>query len=590
MDSPIHKVQILEGKKRVAVLEDHGVFSCFNFAGNEIFKTRVSPGYTDFEIRSDGFYFWTWNSHVIHLNHSGKVLDKIRLPTPLRRLKVIPKTGEFFVIHDPVSIVVYDSKGDELWRFDNPSPIETGKKRTSEVSVSYSGNAVAVCCFSDGIYTYDARDVSLVHHDLEKVVTRVSVSQDGRLLLFSDAFHNLYLASRDGEILWETSLTSEILGCRLDQRGTHALVLEKTGALGCVEFLTGQKKRSHFLEMKDNKSRLDKKELWKQPCLIPEETSSGILKISSNGQYFLFGERKGFRLYDAGGALLWDKSFMSVFDQTWISHDGRRLFFANSEEVRILDIETRHEKPLVFFESGLKEIAVDPRGLAVMTLENRGTISLFSGEGEELWKRTLKQSLNGMQINHKGDWAVLETSSQALYTLTLKNLKRKKLEFGEPYSCVKITDRALFVGGEKGAVYAVDRNGSLQWQKQTGEAVRDIFPMKGSVLVIGDRGAFHLFDDGGAVTGKGLTKSPGSFFNDTGKEILEIARDKESVSFYNLLTGELLWKLHTGSIIRSIAVSEATSRMVALDSNHLTYYHLGERTGASEERASYLEF
>ena len=126
------------------------------------------------------------------------------------------------------------------------------------------GRAVAITGFNKGVYIYNSQNCTLKNLELDKPITRAAVSRDGKLFLLGDPFGSLYLASDDNQVFWEEALQAEVLFCRLDQEGRHALVFEKGGILSTFEFNDGTEETARFLELKIVTSVLDKREIWKK--------------------------------------------------------------------------------------------------------------------------------------------------------------------------------------------------------------------------------------------------------------------------------------------------------------------------------------
>ena len=216
---PVLQVRILPVKKRIVVLNEYSQLMAFDYSGKQVFSKGFKSYWTSFEIQSGKIILWGWKSAPLKLNANGKTIQELSLPHPWRRIKAVAKKDHFWVVHNEVCLGLYDSDGTNLWLVNNPTNINLSRTHPSDIEVDSSGSVLAVACQDKGVYIYNGEDHTLKHIDLDKNVTHVAVSGDGKALLLTDPFSHVWMVSSDAHVLWETGLDSNVEFCRVDQKG-----------------------------------------------------------------------------------------------------------------------------------------------------------------------------------------------------------------------------------------------------------------------------------------------------------------------------------------------------------------------------------
>ncbi|KMP12130.1 hypothetical protein UR09_01755 [Candidatus Nitromaritima sp. SCGC AAA799-A02] len=588
--SAILNLNIQEAKKRVVVLTEKGRLIAYDFSGRENFNRDVGSEWMSFEEVKGDFYLWGWNAGVMKLRSSGKPEASVDIPSPIVGLKPVPKKNQFFVIHDSITVALYDEEGNSIWQTNHPDPIEVTGKTLSDIESDDSGENVAICCFNKGVYIYNLAKFTLNNIDLEKMVSHVAISGNGRWFLVADAIRQLYLIDQEGQVVWSETVHDNPMFCRLDKRGEQALVLEKGGLLSCYELHSGDEERSEFLEMADYRNVEEKREIWKISTPNRDRPLSGMLKTSADGNGILFGENKWFTAYDSQGNKIWNVNSLSHITGAYVSNRGDHVILHNDREIFFHDTASREVKHATYYEHGIKEIAVDPAESVVLVFDKKQCLTLFEPDGKEIWKRTINKNIEKLRVCHSGSWAVFTESDNKLYCLGLKSLEADSVVLDEPAVQVSLSKHLVFIGSIKGTCFAMDREGAIRWRHRFKEGIQDIVPLKAQVAVMDKKGRVRVFDEQGELTGEGQTRHSRSRLNCSGDDILEIVPEKKMVACYKLFNDELTWKMPVPSAQRQMDVPPEANRIVIRDKNHLYYYYISGKPELHDERTSYLEF
>ena len=584
------QVRILPLKKRIVVLNEYSQLQAFDYSGKEVFNKGFKSYWTSFEIQSGKIILWGWKSPPLKLNSNGKIIKKLPIPHPWRRLKAAARKGRFWVVHNEVCLGLYDSDGTNLWLVNNPANIDLSRTHPSDIELDDSGSVLAVACQDRGVYLYNGESQTLKHIDLDKNVMHVAVSGDGKVLLITDPFNHVWMVSNEAHVLWEMDLDSSIEFCRIDQKGARILLYENNGTLSCYKFLQGTEQRAEFLELTDFAEVSDKKEVWQVPSPRSGGRGGGTVQISANGQYVVHGAGKRFQVFDFSGKSIWMKTFMTTFENVFVTQGGHKVFLSNASEVFILDTETLQESRVDFYGSGIQRLGIDPDGTCFLVHEKGGALKMFSGKGKLLWSGSISKDIHKLQIHHKSRCAVFRGAPKTVYALNLKNGGVNHTVLGGPITCLQMTPDGIYVGGAMGRCHALDFNCKVQWKFQVSGPIRDIIPLKKWIAFRSDQGNIYFCNRQGELQGEYQLHHSRSVLTQVEKDILEIAPGRESISCYKVLTGERVWKQRMTGAIQSIAVSASSNRMAILDSKFIRYYQLIHDPAQPEARGSYLEF
>lgn len=143
----------------------------------------------------------------------------------------------------------------------------------------------------------------------------------------------------------------------------------------------------------------------------------------------------------------------------------------------------------------------------------------------------------------------------------------------------KMEISSLWIGG-----------GSLNWQVPLGANIESVLPLGDRLLVRGPEGESFLFDEAGEELGRGRVQGSRSLFARVSGKILEIFPEADSITCFEFLTGNLLWRLAVPNRLRLLAISDSGNRMILMDSEFMYYHELMHKSAATEERTSFLEF
>ncbi len=584
----INDLKIVDSKKCLTVLVDDGRLKKFNFSGALKWEKKFDPKWTGLEAKSNGYYLWHWNSPVLALNGSGKKLKEIPLPLPLRKLKFLPKYGGFFVVHNPLSVGVYNSRGVNQWCANHPVQIQLSRDINSDVDVGDYGKTLAICCFEKGAYIYNGLEATLKNMELENPMSHLAVSRDGRRLLFTDTLGGVYLVSRDVQILWQGSLEAPPLLCKLNGDGTQALIYDERGGLSCFRFFEGDEDRNQFFDLGNYKDTITKQAIWKKEIGEKHRPPGGLLKISPDGRWFLYGLTKDFYLIDSQGNLVWEKSFLNRFRQSWFINNGDTIVLANDNIVYLYNLKSGIEKRFTFFKMGLREIALHPLGDKFLTHCRDGFLSLHTAEGKTLWKRSIKQKIGAMRIGLEGK-AVLNGVGRALYLLDLEDFKARKVTLDDSFSQICLDASGLYVGSVGGQCYALDLEGNIKWKRSVGQKIVSIACLNQKAVFVGREKRAFLFDAAGNPVSEGALQNAHSILNDCSDDILEIVPQRRTISCYKLFGEQPLWTAAFQTGVDLSDVCESGNRMTVLDASHFYFFDLVPDVERIQDRASFLE-
>ncbi len=584
----INDLKIVDSQQCLAVLTDDGRLKKFNFSGALKWEKKFDSKWTGLEAKSNGFFLWHWNSPVLALNASGKKLREISLPLPLRKLKFLPKYGGFFVVHSSLSVGVYNSQGVNQWLTNHPVPIQLSKDVNSDVDVGDYGRTLAVCGFEKGAYVYDGRAATLKNMELENPMSHLAVSRDGKRLLFTDSLSGAYLVSRDVRILWQGSLEAPPLLCKLNHDGTQALFYDERGALSCFRFFEGDEDRNQFFDLGNRRDAVSKQAIWKKEIGNKHRPPGGLLKISSDGRWFLYGCDKDFYIIDSQGNLIWEKSFLNRFRQSWLINNGNTVVLANDNIVYLYDLKSGIEKRFTFFKMGLREIALHPMGDKFLTHCRDGILSLHTAGGETIWKRSIKQKISKIRIG-LGSKAVLNGVGRTLYLLGLEDFRTQKVTLDDSFSQICLDPSGLYVGSEDGQCYALDLEGNIKWKRSVGQKILSIACLNQKAVFVGREKRAFLFDSAGNPMGEGPLQSSHSVLNDCSEDVLEIVPQRRAVSCYKLFEEQPLWTAAFPAGVDLSDVCESGNRMAVLDASHFYFFDLVPDAERIQDRASFLE-
>jgi outer membrane protein assembly factor BamB len=589
IDAHIMDIKILESKKRVAVLDEGGRLVCFKMSGDIHFNKPCGFKFLSFSVKADGFFLWGWNTGVTHLDSRGKEKSRLRTLRPICSFKVIRRKKQFFVIHDSMNLGLYRQDGGEIWRIKHPVPIDFSEK-CADIDISDDGRAVAITSFEKGVYIYNTQNCSLKNFELDKPITRVAVSRDGEKFLLGDPFGFLCLASDDNHIFWETRLANEVQYCRLDQKGSRALVYEKGGLLSSIEFYTGKEERSDFLEVKAINSVLEKKEMWKKTYARQKGFPHGNVNISEDGERVLFNEGNAFYLYDSTGTIIWQRSFMTRFGKTYLSKNGEVVCLIGEDNIFICDVSLGKDKHLTFYNLGIKRFSFDPHDGNFLTVDKKQSLSMYDSTGRRLWKSNLKHSISSAILCGKKNVAVLRISDNLIYFINLKTLKVRKVIVNPDYSKLFFSPTAFYSWSSNGKLISINLNGKIRWEIDFKSKIKSVSALKNKIIVQGQALNTTLLNDKGDIIHAGKMSNSSCLFNFSSNDLLEVIPEKKSVICSIFKNEKVLWNININDGVKGIDVSETGDRMCILGEDFLYYHYLINKPHFDEDPSSFLEF
>lgn len=587
---PVSHLRIADSKKRIITLDEHSRLVFLDLKGTILNQQHFQHYWSSFELKSSGIVAWGWRSPPIKLDFKGKQVKQLNIPKPWRVLRAMAGDDLYFVIHNQVTLGVYKGNGSELWSANHPVAIDLSRENPSEVAASDRGEMVAVSCFDKGVYVYDLRNQTLQHIDLDAMASRVAVSGNGRWMLLADALGKIYLVDRNATIVWQKKLPTKIYFCKLDRNGDRALVLEESGCLTCFEFADSKRERQEFLELKKNQDVAKPREVWQKPVPHFEGHWTGVLKVSDDGRFILFGIQKDFYVYDAQGNQVWSKSFMVRRDNGWISGDGGTLLLANSEEVFCAHPLSEFENHLTFYKEGVSDLGLDHATGRFLLFHKYGGISLYNNEGRRIWKRSLDRKISKLRLNTGKNIAVFQGVGKTLYTLHLKSLQAGRIVLQAPVSRLRVSTTSIYAGDENGTCYGIEFDGTVRWTHELGQSIKRIVPLERGVAFVSENGNVVVFQDDGVLLGEGKLHSSRSIITSQNDEILELAPEGQSVGCYRLLNQERIWQQELPGGIQAMAVGHRGNRVAVLSEKTLHLLRLLDIPETHEGRSSYLEF
>lgn len=584
----VRDIKILPGKKRVAILNEYSQLIVIDYAGKLKFKKGFKNFWSGVEVKSGDVLLWGWKNKPRRIDSKGRTVREYDIPSPWLRVIPVPKKEQFWVVHNQVCMGLYQSDGANLWLVNSPAPLELSRAFNSDFSISDRGDLFAVSCFHKGAYFYNGNNHTLSQIDLDRSVSHVDVSGNGKFILLSDQMGSIYMASSSAAVVWEKELLSPVGFCRIDHKGSRVIVGEENGTLSCFKFLKEGEKRTNFLELSQFHDLGDHKEIWSQPVYKVSRTPAA-LQISGDGRFILMGDGKEFQLYDMAGNLVWVKHFMTRLADFQIAADGKKIMLSSRTELFLLDTQSQREKHLTFYSAELKEVVMAPSGAAVLAFDKYKTLTCYNSQGGVKWSRTLKTDLHHLRIHHLAGRAVFQSTPKTLYVLELKTMKLKPVTLGGPVTALNLNAGGIFAGGEMGRCYGIDLNGRVQWKHQIEGPIQEIVPLKDRVVFRNRKGGILICGYDGKGKEHYSARHSQSRFAQYKKDILELVPSGDMLSCFKVPSGDLVWRLPLAGAAHSIAVSETGNRMAILDSQSMHYHQLVYEARAVEDRSSFLE-
>ncbi len=590
VDQPVVQVGILPYKKLVLILDEYSRLHCFDFKGKQKYTKNFDVYWSSFEVKSGNVILWGWKSKPLRVSSYGKPLQELNLPHPWRRVISVPKKNLYWVIHNQVCLGMYTNKGESLWLINNPVPMDLSREHSSEFSVNDTGELFAISCHENGVFIYNGLKKTLNQIDLDRVVSKIAVSGNGKSILIGDALNSIFLVSPDAHILWQMELNSPSKCLGIDKSGQNIMVLEENGDLSNYQFTSHHDKRSDFLELKDKAHINEKFELWKIKLPVADLLKNFNLQVSANSKVITCGRGKDYFIYDSIGNHLVQKSFLTPKPKVFIARNGKKVFFLNGNEIFIQDCESKAEKHLTFYQMPLKEVAIDPMGKGFLTLDKGGNLSFYSEKGKIQFSRNPKKLLHNLSLEVSSGIAVFQGSPRTIFVLNLKTLKARHIVLGGPVSCVKINNGRILVGGEGGRCHALDGDAKIIWKFKLNEPIKEIVPMEEKTAFITGSGTMKLVDFSGRELGKFRLKSSRSVVTWLDKDVFELTTKGDAVSCQKLSTNSTFWKLNAGSLVQKVAAPGGSNRVFVLDSSYLHCHQLIPKSNTIDDRSSFLEF
>ena len=590
VEESIRDIKIIEGRKKIILLLQNGHLVCLEKNGNLEFDTEVGINVTGLEVRSNEILAWSWNDKIIKLDTNGKLKGEIQVPVPLSFLKTVPKTGEIFVVQENMTLSMCDPEGTIHFSFNLPSPIERPNSLLPNIDVGYSGERVALAAYEKGLLLFYKETQTLGKVDIENPVEGVSLSRNGEKILLLDAMSRILLIGRDLEVEFEKKFDSEVLFARLDQKGERAFILDKAGTLACYEFLPVDRGREHFLEVKDYRNVEKKSAVWKASSKDIPEGPGQYLKVSKNGETLLFGDGKNLIAFDAIGNQILRKSFLQPFDQFKLSDDGKFVHLFNSEELKIIGLFTGEEKFLDYYGVGLKSYNSAPDASAILVLKKNSTLCLYSGQGDLIWERLIKGSVDKIQVSEGGSHSVFRANGTAIGYLNLKSIQSSSKILDEEISHLRIHGNQLIALTDQGICYATDLSGGVNWSFEAGANFNSITVFGTHLVLTGSDGELLCLTSEGKLKGEGKVHQARSRLNYFSECLLEVYFKNNTLYCYNVLSDDLLWKFHLDSSIELFDLHEMGNRVAVKTEEMIYYYYITSSPDLMDERTNFLEF
>ncbi len=378
--------------------------------------------------------------------------------------------------------------------------------------------------------------------------------------------------------------------CQLDREGERALELEENGFLSCFEFTDSSRQRREFLEVRDHQDISKPRKIWDKPVPYFTGNWTGILKVSADGRYILFGIDKDFYVYDAEANKVWEKSFMVRREDGWISGSGDTVLLGNTEEIFCAHPRTGEENHLTFFREGVREVGFDPAGNRFLVLHKSDGFSLYNETGRRIWKRGLDRKISKIRINTQKQTAVFQGTARTLYTLDLQSLKAGRIVLDHHVVRLRLNQSSIYAGDETGTCYGIDYQGDVRWTHPLGETVEQIIPLDHGVAFRSASGRVAVFQDDGVLLGEGRLKHRRSVVAMVANEILEVAPEGKSIGCYRLLNNERIWQQELPGGIQALAVGHLGNRLAVLSERTLHFFRLLDLPETESGRAAWLEF
>ncbi len=590
IDISVHHIRVADSKKRIITLDEHSRLVFLDLAGKQLQQQHFKHYWTSFEVKSSGVVVWGWRSPPRKLNFQGKEIKQLNIPKPWRVLRAMAREDLYFVVHNQVTLGVYKGNGAELWSANHPVAIDLSRDNPSDIAASDRGEMVAISCFDKGVYVYNLKKRMLQHLDLDAMASRVAVSGNGHWMLLTDALGKIYLVDQNATIVWQKQLQSKVCFCKLDRKGERALVLEESGSLTCFEFTDSRRERGEFLELKSHQDVAKPRQVWETTVPHFEGHWAGVLKVSDDGRFILFGIQKDFYVYDAQGNRVWSKSFMVRRDNGWISGDGETILLTNPEEVYCAHPLSEFENHLTFYKEGVSDLGLDHANGRFMLFHKQGGISLYNRSGRRIWKRGLGQKISKLRLNTGKNIAVFQGVGKTVYTLDLKSLKAGRIVLDAPVSRLRVNTTSIFAGDEDGRCYGIGFDGNLRWTHDLKQSVKRIVPLERGVAFVSEQGKVVVFQDDGVLLGEGQLHSSRSIVTAQNNEILELAPEGPSVGCYRLLSQERVWQQEMPGGIQAMAVGQKGNRVAVLSEKTLHVLRLLDIPETAGGRSTYLEF
>ena len=587
---PIRDLKIIEGRNKLILLLHSGRLVCLGQKGESEFDIEVGKNVSGIDICSNKILAWSWNDKTKIFDIKGNLKGEVPVPTPLSFLKVAPKTGEVIIVQENMTISICDFNGEPQFSFNLPSPLERPNLLFPNIDVENSGVRIAIAAYEKGLLIFDKKNQALGKIELESPVKGVSLSRDGEKLLVLDVLSRVILIDKNLEVEFEKKFESEVLFARLDQKGERAFILDKAGTLVCYEFMPGDRDREHFLEVKDYRKVVKKSAIWKVSSKNIPASFGQYLKISRNGEALLYGDNKILIVYDDQGNQCLRKSFLTPFDKLFLSNDGKSINIFNSEEMRIINLDSGKEKFLDFYGVGLKSYNSAPDGSAILVFKKNSRLCLYSGQGELVWERAVKGNMDKIQVSENGSHAVFLTNENTVGYLNLEKLQPSSITIDENVLQFQIQGNQLIALAGNGICYGTDFSGGINWSFKAGDNINAITVLGSHLALTGSEGELLFLSEEGELKGEGKIHHASSRLNFFSGDLLEVYFKNKTLFCYNVISNELFWKFHLDSEVESFDLHEMGNRLAVNTKEMIYYYYITSSPDLMDERSDFLEF
>jgi hypothetical protein len=152
---------------------------------------------------------------VTLFDSNGRFLWQAQTPRPLHHLCFVPEQPLLIGCADAGLVIAFDFKGQPAWR-------DGLAAQVGSLSVTGSGDRVAVACFSEGVRSYNSTGQKLTNYLLPEPSRLLAMSYDGSVTLVAGMSQKVMLLDRDGKVIDSATVEQPIAGLTLGALGDDA--------------------------------------------------------------------------------------------------------------------------------------------------------------------------------------------------------------------------------------------------------------------------------------------------------------------------------------------------------------------------------